>query len=68
MNDKNSWELLDSAVSNPLVEGASIFERVELLEKIIYGPDSPLLRLLPRKKKNLSGLNGRAHQAYERKE
>ena len=35
MNDNNGWEQLDSAVSNLLFRAASVFERVELLEKSI---------------------------------
>ena len=57
MSDNNSWEQLDSAVSNLLVGAASVFERVELLGKTIYDQGSLLFGLLPRKEKSPSSLN-----------
>ena len=65
MSDNNSWEQLDSAVSNLLVGAASVFERVELLEKSIYDQGSLLFGLLPRKEKSLSGLNRRAQHSIK---
>ena len=56
----NSWEQLDSAVSNLFVGAVSVFERVELLGKSIYDQGSLLFGLLPRKEKSLSGPNRRA--------
>ena len=65
MSDNNGWEQLDSAVSNLLVGAASVFERVELLEKSIYDQGSLLFGLLPRKEKSLSGLNRRAQHSIK---
>ena len=65
MNDNNGWEQLDSAVSNLLVGAASVFERVELLEKSIYDQGSLLFGFLPRKEKSLSGLIRRAQHSIK---
>ena len=65
MTDSNSWEQLDSAVSNLLVGAASVFERVELLEKSIYDQGSLLFGLLPRNEKSLSSLSRRAQHSIE---
>ena len=65
MNDNNSWEELDSAVSNLLVGAAFVFERVELLEKSIYDQGSLLFGFLPRKEKSLSGLIRRAQHSIK---
>ena len=65
MNDNNGWQQLDSAVSNLLVGAASVFERVELLEKSIYDQGSLLFGFLPRKEKSLSGLNRRAQHSIK---
>ena len=48
-------------MSNLLVAKASVFERVELLEKSIYDQGSLLFGFLLRKEKKLRGLNRRAH-------
>ena len=65
MSDNNSWEQLDSAVSNLLVGAASVFERVELLEKSIYDQGSLLFGLLQRKEKSLSGHNRRPQHSIK---
>ena len=65
MSDNNGWEQLDSAVSNLLVGAASVFERVELLEKSIYDQASLLFGLLPRKEKSLSSLNRRGQHSIQ---
>ena len=65
MSDNNSWEQLDSAVSNLLVGAASVFERVELLEKSIYDQGSLLFGLLRRKEKSLSGHNRRPQHSIK---
>ena len=65
MSDNNSWEQIDSAVSNLHVGAASVFDRVELLEKSIYDQGSLLFGLLPRKEKSLSGLNRRAQHSIK---
>ena len=65
MSDSNGWEQLDSAVSNVLVGAASVFERVELLEKSIYDQGSLFFGFLPRKEKSLSGLKRRAQHSIK---
>ena len=65
MSHNNSWEQLDSAVSNLLVGAASVFERVELLDKSIYDQGSLLFGLLPRKEKSPSSLNRTAQHSIK---
>ena len=65
MSDNNSWEQLDSAVSNLLDGAASVFECVELLEKSIYVKGSLLFGLLQRKEKSLNGLNTRVQHSIK---
>ena len=52
-------------LSNLLVGVASVFERVELLEKSIYDQGSLLFGFLPRKEKSLSGLNRREQHSIK---
>ena len=54
------WENLDGAVSNILTGGATVFDRISLLEDAIYDQASRLFGFIKRKSKNLSGLNRRA--------
>ena len=68
MSDNNSWEQIDSAVSNLHVGAASVFDRVELLEKSIYDQGSLLFGLLQRKEKSLSGHNRRPQHSEMTKE
>ena len=65
MSDNNSWEQIDSAVSNLHVGAASVFDRVELLEKSIYDQGSLLFGLLQRKEKSLSGHNRRPQHSIK---
>ena len=65
MSDNNSWEQLNSVVSNLPVGAASIIECVELLGKSIYDQGSLLCGLFSRKEKSLSGLNRRAQYSIK---
>ena len=65
MSDNNSWEQLDSVVSNLYVGAASVFELVELLEMSIYDQGSLIFGLFPRKEKSLTGVNKRAQHSIK---
>ena len=63
MNDNNGCEHLDNIVSNHLQNSASLFDRVSLLENVVYDQDCRLFGLASRKQKNLSGICRRAQQS-----
>ena len=63
MADKNKWEGLDGAASNLLENSASLFDRVTLLEDVIYDQACRLFADFSGKPKSLCDLNRHAQQS-----